>query len=1063
MVILPRLMAHLDVSQVLREFGGSVRNDLNEALSSNNNDDDIDLSSNSPYLTLKQLPDYVSQFSQWFSIFTLNCQSINCKFDQLYLVLNELFTTKKFRFSCVLLQECFLPPASKDGSPPDVSLYKLPGYKTYALGSCCSSNGGLICYISDTIDVTPKIEIKNSRHWEAIFLELNGIDSNPIVIGNIYRPPRSNNNNKSIENFINEFNPVISSLASENKSIVLAGDFNINVLQIANRQKFADFLDIMMASGFLPKITHPTRFAKKSASLLDQIFIKYRTPSNVQSISGILYTSISDHCGAFTALPINIPVENPKFVTIYKQDAESMSKFKNAIASADIMSKINKNISTDPNITYNIIEQEILKAKETHIPSKKVRFNKYKHKKKNWITTGILKSIHHRDKLYRKLKSCKSSDAIYETHKLNYNHFNKMLTKMIKLAKSDFYNNEFDKYSNNIKKSWQTINQILNRDRSSTGFPSHILVDNKKVHNKEEIANIFNDYFASVGENLSSKITPTTTTYQHFLKSRTHTSFSFQQMDQNQVFKIIKGFKPKTSSGSDGLSMKIIKFLAEPLLPSITILINQSLTTGIFPDKFKLAKVIPLIKKPNLLRIDNFRPISLLASISKILEKCVFNQVYSYFELNKLFYGSQYGYRKLHSTDLACLELVDTLKNNLDKGETPVCFFLDLSKAFDTLDHDILLKKLQYYGIRGLECNWFQSYLSNRMQYVDIDSIASQHKPINTGVPQGSILGPLLFIIYMNDINHVSSNFEAILYADDTSLSGVLKSFGNRQCNEINKNINRDLLSFCKWLKANKLSLNILKTKYMIFRYSQRPLNSLPHLNISIDGHTLDRVSKFDFLGLTINETLTWKDHIQKIGAKISKVICILAKTRKFLNSSILSKIYNSLILSRIHYCITCWGFEHKRIYQLQKKAIRLVCKTKYNAHTDPLFLKLNTLKVKDIFHIQCLKFFYNHENNNLPIYFKEFVVRNITGHTYNTRRRNDFRSLNINRTSTERTLRQALPKFIQNLPESILNSVNTHSLQTVKRKLKLLYLGSYQTNCSIRNCYVCSPRLISH
>ena len=226
-------------------------------------------------------------------------------------------------------------------------------------------------------------------------------------------------------------------------------------------------------------------------------------------------------------------------------------------------------------------------------------------------------------------------------------------------------------------------------------------------------------------------------------------------------------------------------------------------------------------------------------------------------------------------------------------------------------------------------------------------------------------MGPLLFIIYMNDINKVSSKFEAILYADDTSLSAVLKTFGNLNSGEISNNINKELSLLCNWLKANKLSLNIKKTKYMVFRYSQRALNSLPRLNLDIDGNNLERVTTFDFLGVTINETLTWKDHIHKIGTKISKVICILARTKNFLHSSVLTKIYNSLILSRINYGIMCWGFEHKRLYNLQKKAIRLVCKTRYNAHTDPLFLQLKTLKIKDIFQIQCLKFFFNHEKNH--------------------------------------------------------------------------------------------------
>ena len=189
---------------------------------------------------------------------------------------------------------------------------------------------------------------------------------------------------------------------------------------------------------------------------------------------------------------------------------------------------------------------------------------------------------------------------------------------------------------------------------------------------------------------------------------------------------------------------------------------------------------MPLFKKPNIYQLNNFRPISILPCISKILEKCVFNQLYSYFENNKLFYKSQYGFRKSHSTESACLELVHKLTAQLENNETPFCIFIDLSKAFDTLDHSILLQKLKFYGLDEISINWFKSYLSERKQFVEIDGISSDIQTINTGVPQGSTLGPLLFIIYMNDLNTVSNIFNIILFADDTSLNSTLSIFSNQ-------------------------------------------------------------------------------------------------------------------------------------------------------------------------------------------------------------------------------------------------------------------------------------------
>ena len=262
-----------------------------------------------------------------------------------------------------------------------------------------------------------------------------------------------------------------------------------------------------------------------------------------------------------------------------------------------MLSKINTSPIGDPNKTDEVIEADILKAKKQHLPSKKVRFNKYKHKKNKWITSAILKSIHFRDNLYRKLKTINQLDVTYLTHKTNYDNYNKLLNKLIKDAKARYYNDEFKKYHSDIKKTWQTINSILNRDRNTSNFPSYINVNGRKISNKNHIVNSFNRYFTSVGEDLAAKIPPAKKTFETYLQRQILTSFSFNLVDTTEVDKILKDFKPKTSSGSDGISMKLLKLIKEPMLPSLTILINQSLATGIFPDKFKIAKITPLIKK----------------------------------------------------------------------------------------------------------------------------------------------------------------------------------------------------------------------------------------------------------------------------------------------------------------------------------------------------------------------------------------------------------------------------------------------------------------------------------
>ena len=383
-----------------------------------------------------------------------------------------------------------------------------------------------------------------------------------------------------------------------------------------------------------------------------------------------------------------------------------------------------------------------------------------------------------------------SSHESYAGKRVNFITYRNMVAKLIRNGKKSYFHNYFDKHKNSCIKTWAKINEFIKPKGSEqvTSF-TH---EGSTINNPLDIANKFNKFFSEIGLKLANEIRgPTCDNYTNYLSPYRGERFGFKHVNSQDISSIISNLKSKNSFGSDSLSVNILKKIKEPLLGVLTHLINLAFDTGSFPDMLKIAKVVPIFKKNDPSSFDNYRPISMLTSISKVFERAISNQLVDHFDHNKLFYTSQHGFRGRHSTETATLELTNNIIKDLDSNNNPACVYMDLSKAFDTINHNILLGKLKNYGLDDISLQLMTSYLSLRKQYVTFNSVCSTTLDISTGVPQGSILGPILFIVYMNDLPNCSSFFHPVIYADDTTLYFTLDK--NSSPTEFSNLVNQEL------------------------------------------------------------------------------------------------------------------------------------------------------------------------------------------------------------------------------------------------------------------------------
>lgn len=810
--------------------------------------------------------------------------------------------------------DCIVVAESWVNALDEFKLYELKNFNSFMVSRNTSQGGGIIVYIRKWFAANVIARTCN-QHIEAILVEVLSLNLRQKILA-VYRPPSGN---------LSVFYEFIDDFLSDNSELLIVGDMNINIL---NENACNEYRDILEMNDYIVANNFVTRPA--SGSLLDHVMLKENTDA-------LIFTSknykLSDH--NFIVLIKKITHQSNWMHTEITK--VNFAQIRDELTKTDLMNVINNcpNVDTAFSKLIVLIKSLTDNARVTY----KIR-HKYENEVPPYVDrkyvrlTNSINNLH--DKL-RKRRNRNQAVSLLEAKMLN---LEEILIKHTEMKAKIYYSNII---ANNRSFSWNIINEITGRSKKDENLV--IQHNGNVIFDKNEIANVFQIRFNTIINNTSTIIE------MDYLGEPLVNSIVMSRVTENDIFELMNDLSLKKAVGSDGLPVKVWKENIDILAPILTILINEMLDSGIYPDILKIAAIKPIHKNGNKMQVENYRGISLLPTINKVFERVIYDKIEQFVTRFKQFDELQFGYRKHYGTQDALCKLYSTISKALDKKKYVVAVFFDISKAFDSIDHKVLLFKLEKMGIRGKALDLIRSYLTNRQQFVKIGDVLSEIAEILFGVPQGSCLGPLLFVLMLYDLKFIETKSSIIKYADDIVLILVCD-----QLDEIPTAIKKDIDKIRHYYASNGLKLNANKSKYMTFGFT-----GYKHLDEYMNGNGIEKVESVKYLGVIVDSNLRMNGHTNHLVKKISQSMNAMNTIKKYLPTYSLMQFYNAFIGSHLF----CNGFlmcrmnvtDINRLQIIQNKALKTAFGLERRYPTEKLYneIAVNVLPVKGIAYLNLL------------------------------------------------------------------------------------------------------------